>query len=184
MLILASKSPRRKELLSLITADFTVRAAEVDETLPADISPKEAVLYLSDIKAQAVFDGVHTVIGADTVVALDGEIFGKPANDGEAFSMLKKLSGREHSVFTGVTVISPKAKTSFYNETKVKFCPLSDDEIKAYIKTGECCDKAGAYGIQGFGSRFVESINGDYFNVVGLPVCKLYHTLRNLDDFC
>lgn len=184
MLILASKSPRRKELLGLITADFEVRAAEVDETLPAGISPKDAVLYLSDIKARAVYNGVDTVIGSDTVVALDGEIFGKPADDEEAFSMLKKLSGREHSVFTGVTVISPKAKTSFYNETRVKFCKLLDEEIKAYIKTGECRDKAGAYGIQGFGSRFVEGINGDFFNVVGLPVCRLYHTLRNLDDFC
>ena len=185
MLVLASKSPRRKELLKLITNDFIVQGAEFDETLPEDIiTPEDAVTYLSYMKARLLNNGVDTVIGADTVVVLDGEILGKPADDDEAFSMLKKLSGREHSVFTGITVMSPEKWVSFTEETKVTFCPLSDDEIREYIKTGECSDKAGAYGIQGYGSRFVKSINGDYFNVVGLPVCRLYHTLRNLNDFC
>ena len=184
MLILASKSPRRKELLSLITTDFTVCLADVDEALPEGISPKDAVLYLSGIKARAVSNGADTVIGADTIVVLDGKILGKPADDDEAFSMLRELSGREHSVFTGVTIISKNGERSFYRETKVKFCPLSDEEIRDYIRTGECGDKAGAYGIQGFGSRFVEGINGDYFNVVGLPVSALYHELMRLDCLC
>ena len=183
MLVLASKSPRRKELLSLITTDFIIKAADADETLPQGISPEKAVLYLSDIKARAVYDGADTVIGADTIVVLDGEILGKPANDEEAFSMLARLSGREHSVFTGVTILSQKGERSFYKETKVKFCELSDGEIRDYIKTGECSDKAGAYGIQGFGSRFVEGITGDYFNVVGLPVSALYHEMAALGVF-
>lgn len=183
MLVLASKSPRRKELLSLITTDFVIKSAEVDEALPKGISPENAVLYLSKIKARAVFDGTDTVIGADTIVVLDGTILGKPSDDDEAFSMLRSLSGREHSVFTGVTVISPESENSFYRETKVRFSELSDDEIRDYIATGECRDKAGAYGIQGFGSRFVEGISGDYFNVVGLPVSALYHALLKLDFF-
>ena len=98
--------------------------------------------------------------------------------------MLRSLSGREHSVFTGVTVISPESENSFYRETIVRFSELSDDEIRDYIATGECRDKAGAYGIQGFGSRFVEGISGDYFNVVGLPVSALYHALLKPDFFC
>ena len=183
MLILASKSPRRKELLGLITTDFIIKAADADETLPEGISPEKAVLHLSKIKAQAVNNGADTIIGADTIVVLDGEILGKPADDKEAFSMLTRLSGREHSVFTGVTILSPNAERSFYRETKVRFCSLSEAEIRDYINTGECRDKAGAYGIQGFGSRFVEGISGDYFNVVGLPVSALYHELLNLGIF-
>ena len=183
MLILASKSPRRKELLSLITTDFTVRSADADETLPEGISPEKAVEYLSGIKARAVYNGVDTVIGADTIVVLNGKILGKPADDDEAFSMLRELSGREHSVFTGVTILSKNGERSFYRETKVKFYPLSDGEIIDYIKTGECSDKAGAYGIQGYGSRFVEGIIGDYFNVVGLPVSALYHELLSSGCF-
>lgn len=177
MLVLASKSPRRKELLSLITTDFVIKSAEVDETLPQGILPKDAVLYLSRLKAQPLVNDEDIVIGADTVVAIDNKILGKPANEEEAFDMLRSLSGREHSVFTGVTVICKDGERSFYKETKVKFYPLTDDEIWRYIKTGECMDKAGAYGIQGFGSLLVESIDGDYFNVVGLPVSALYRVL-------
>lgn len=183
MFILASNSPRRKELLSLITTDFIVRVADVDETLPDDILPKDAVLYLSDLKARAVFNGVETVLGADTIVVLDGEILGKPRDDDEAFSMLRALSGRKHSVFTGVTILSQNAEHSFYRETEVYFNELSDEEIWDYIKTGECRDKAGAYGIQGYGSRFVSKINGDYFNVVGLPVSAVYQAIKELGFF-
>lgn len=183
MLILASKSPRRKELLSLITTDFAVRAADADEALPEGISPEKAVVYLSELKAKAVYNGVDTVLGADTIVVLDGKILGKPRTDDEAYSMLKTLSGREHSVYTGVTILHPKKSGSFFRETKVFFNELSDEEIWDYIKTGECCDKAGAYGIQGYASRFVDSINGDYFNVVGLPVSALYHALLKLKFF-
>lgn len=183
MLILASNSPRRKELLSLITIDFTVRSADVDETLPEGISPEDAVVYLSELKARAVFNGVDTVLGADTVVVLDGKILGKPRDDDEAYSMLRALSGRKHFVYTGVTLLHPKKSSGFFRETEVYFNELSDEEIWAYIKTGECRDKAGAYGIQGYGSRFVSKINGDYFNVVGLPVSAVYQAIKELGFF-
>lgn len=173
MLILASKSPRRRELLSLITTDFEIKSADVDESLPEGISPQEAVLHLSKIKAEPFDNGEDIVIGADTVVAVDGKILGKPADRQQAAEMLKSLSGKYHSVFTGVTVIKPEQSVTFSVETKVKFFDLSDDEIDSYIATGECDDKAGAYGIQGKGSLLVEKIDGDYFNVVGLPISKL-----------
>lgn len=179
MIILASKSPRRRELMKYITGDFICRAAEVDETLPEGISPADAVIYLSDIKASPFKNGNDTVIGADTVVAIDGKILGKPENADSAREMLRLLSGKEHSVFTGVTVIKGEKKESFFAETKVKFFELSDEEIERYIETGEPFDKAGAYGIQGFGCLLVEEINGDYFNVVGLPVSKLNKVLLN-----
>lgn len=178
MLVLASKSPRRCELLKLIAEDFVIKSSETDETLPEGISPDNAVLYLSRIKAEPFENGTDTVIGADTVVAVDGKILGKPRDKQEAEAMLKMLSGKIHSVFTGVTVISPTGKNSFFAETKVKFFELSDDEINAYVNTGECMDKAGAYGIQGKGSLLVEKIDGDYFNVVGLPVSLLYRVLK------
>lgn len=173
MLILASKSPRRRELLSLITTDFEIKSADVDETLPEGISPQEAVEYLSKIKAEPFNNGIDTIIGADTVVAVDGKILGKPADRQQAAEMLKGLSGKYHSVFTGVTVIKPEQSVTFSVETKVKFFDLTDEEIYSYIATGECDDKAGAYGIQGKGSLLVEKIDGDYFNVVGLPISKL-----------
>lgn len=173
MLILASKSPRRRELLSLITTDFEIKSADVDETLPEGISPQEAVLHLSKIKAEPFNNGIDTVIGADTVVAVDSKILGKPADRQQAAEMLKSLSGKYHSVFTGVTVIKPEQSVTFSVETKVKFFDLTDDEIYSYVATGECDDKAGAYGIQGKGSLLVEKIDGDYFNVVGLPISKL-----------
>lgn len=180
MLILASKSPRRQELLKIISADFVIKTADVDETLPEGISPREAVEFLSRIKAEPFRNETDTVIGADTVVAFDDIILGKPKSREDARKMLKMLSGREHSVFTGVTIISPRGSKSFSCETKVKFFELTDEEIEKYISTGECDDKAGAYGIQGFGSLLVEKIDGDYFNVVGLPVSKLYRELSVL----
>lgn len=177
MLILASQSPRRKELLSLITNDFTVKSADVDETLPDGISPQEAVEYLSKIKALPFKNDTDIVIGADTVVCLDGLILGKPKNEDDAFNMLRLLSARVHSVFTGVTILFGEKEKTFSVETRVKFFELLDDDINAYIKSGECSDKAGAYGIQGKGSLFVEKIDGDYFNVVGLPVSRLNREL-------
>lgn len=180
MLILASKSPRRQELLKLITDDFTVKTADVEECLPQGIAPDEAVLYLSKIKAEPLADDGDIVIGADTVVALDGKILGKPTDRENAKEMLRLLSGREHSVFTGVTVFNGKTPKSFYVQTKVKFFELTEDEINRYVSTGECDDKAGAYGIQGKGSLLVEKIDGDYFNVVGLPISKLYRELNNV----
>lgn len=179
MLILASQSPRRRELMKYITEDFCVKSAEVDETLPDGISPENAVLHLSKIKAEPFQNEDDTVIGADTVVAIDGRILGKPNGENEAISMLRQLSGKEHSVFTGVTIIKGNKEKSFFTETKVKFFDLSDEEIEAYIKTGEPFDKAGAYGIQGYGCLLVKKIEGDYFNVVGLPVSELNRTLRD-----
>ena len=177
MLILASQSPRRRELLKFIDEDFIIKSAEVDETLPQDITPENAVLYLSKIKAEPFKSDSDTVIGADTVVAIDGKILGKPNDENEAIAMLRLLSGREHSVFTGVTILKSDKEKSFFVETKVKFFELSDKMIYEYIKTGEPFDKAGAYGIQGCGCLLVEKIDGDYFNVVGLPVAKLNRLL-------
>lgn len=173
MLVLASKSPRRKELLSIITNDFIIKAADVDEGLPEGISPQRAVEYLSSIKAKPFANNTDTIIGADTVVAIDGKILGKPRNSEDAYNMLRLLSGKYHSVFTGVTVIKPDSAVTFSVETRVKFYELTDEEIYSYIKTREPFDKAGAYGIQGKGSLLVEKIDGDYFNVVGLPVSRL-----------
>ncbi len=173
MLILASQSPRRRELLKYITEEFKAVAADADETLPDGVTPQEAVLYLSKIKAAPFRSDTDTVIGADTVVAVDGAILGKPQDARDAAQMLRLLSGREHSVFTGVTLLKGEKELSFFTETKVTFFPLSDAEIEKYIATGEPMDKAGAYGIQGYGSLLVEKIDGDYFNVVGLPISKL-----------
>ena len=191
MIILASKSPRRKELLSFITDDFKVDSADVDETLPQNIKPDKAGEYLSKIKAEPFRSSDNIVIGADTVVAIGDKILGKPKDKHDAFLMLKSLSGKEHSVFTGVTIIkNDKTKLleidgitekteTFSVQTKVKFFELSDDEINKYISTNEPFDKAGAYGIQGKGSLLVEKIDGDYFNVVGLPISILARKLEN-----
>lgn len=178
MLILASKSPRRKELLSMITEDFVIKSADVDESLPDAVRPDKAVEYLSKIKAEPFNNGMDTIIGADTVAAVDGKILGKPKDRTDAFTMLKMLSGKYHSVFTGVTIIKPTDVTTFSVETKVKFFDLTDREINNYIDTKEPYDKAGAYGIQGKGALLVEKIEGDYFNVVGLPIGTLNRYLR------
>lgn len=178
MIILASKSPRRKELLSFITTDFAVKSADVDETLPQGITPDKAVEYLSKIKAEPFKNENDIVIGADTVVALDGKILGKPRDDADAFATLKMLSGREHSVFTGVSVIKGEKIETFSVQTKVKMFELTDEEIEEYIATAEPFDKAGSYGIQGKGSLLVEKIDGDYFNVVGLPISRLNRVLK------
>lgn len=178
MIILASKSPRRKEFLSFITTDFSVKSADVDETLPQGITPDKAVEYLSKIKAEPFKNENDIVIGADTVVALDGKILGKPRDDADAFATLKMLSGREHSVFTGVSVIKGEKIETFSVQTKVKMFELTDEEIEEYIATDEPFDKAGSYGIQGKGSLLVEKIDGDYFNVVGLPISRLNRVLK------
>lgn len=178
MIILSSQSPRRQELLKYITTDFDIKVSNVDETLPQGITPKEAVLHLSKIKAEPFKNDNDIIIGADTVVAINDTILGKPKNKDDAKAMLKLLSGKSHSVFTGVSVISKDKTKSFAVETKVKFFDLSDEEIDSYIATGEPMDKAGAYGIQGYGSLLVESIDGDYFNVVGLPISILNRVLK------
>lgn len=179
-MILASQSPRRRELLKYITEDFCIRTAAVDETLPDGIAPQDAVLHLSAIKAAPFAHEDDIVIGADTVVAIDGIILGKPQDTDDARRMLQMLSGKTHSVFTGVTVIKNGTPHAFFCETRVTFFDLKEAEIERYIQTGEPLDKAGAYGIQGFGALLVERIEGDYFNVVGLPVSRLNRLLSIL----
>ena len=178
MIILASNSPRRKELMHYITDDFIIKSAEVDETLKDGVTPEEAVMYLSKIKALPFKNENDIVIGADTVVCIDGTILGKPENEKDAKRMLRLLSGKTHSVFTGICVIKGEEIENIAVETKVKFFELTESEIEQYVKTGEPLDKAGAYGIQGYGSLLVEGIEGDYFNVVGLPVSALYRVLH------
>ncbi|MBE6902851.1 MAG: septum formation protein Maf [Ruminococcaceae bacterium] len=181
-MILASQSPRRKELLSLITEDFRVIPAKGEEILPANISPSEAVILLSRQKAAEIYTEYKNelIIASDTVVAVDGEILGKPTNEQDAARMLRLLSGRSHSVFTGVCVIREDgSEVCFAEETLVEFRALSEQEIAAYIATGDPMDKAGAYGIQGRGALLVRRIDGDYYTVMGLPVCRLYETIRD-----
>lgn len=182
MMILASKSPRRIELMTLAGFDFISVPALKDENIPDGTSPSDAVLMLSHQKAQEIAEKypTDTVIGADTVVALGNEIMGKPKDEQAAFDMLKKLSGKTHTVLTGVCVISPDKQINFYEKTEVEFYPLGDDEIRQYISSGEPMDKAGAYGIQEKGAMFVKRINGDFYNVVGLPVARLARELKSL----
>ncbi|MBE6860722.1 MAG: septum formation inhibitor Maf [Ruminococcus sp.] len=174
-IILASASPRRKELLSLITNDFIVEKSDAEEILPVGISPSEASEYLAALKASdiSVKFPNDIVIGCDTTVIIDNKILGKPQSDKQCSEYLRLLSGRTHQVITGCCIMCNAAKTSFSVVTDVTFRKLSDDDISSYIATGEPFDKAGGYGIQGKGSLLVEKINGDYFNVVGLPVSRL-----------
>ncbi len=179
-LILASASPRRREILKNAGYEFEAIAADADETLPPDVSPEQAVKYLAELKnGAAAQNNVGIIISADTVVAVGGRLLGKPADEKDAENMLKTLSGRTHSVFTGVCVSLGNKKTVFCEKTEVTFFNLSEKEILDYIKTGEPMDKAGAYGIQGKGALFVKKINGDYFNVVGLPIARLSRVLRD-----
>lgn len=182
-IILASQSPRRKEILSLLDIPFKIMVSDADETADESLPAYFIAESLSLKKAAAVAKNIDTeaiVIGADTIVVSEGKILGKPKDNDDAAAMLSALSGRTHSVISGVTVMDTKSakSESFYVETKVTFAELTDTEIADYIASGEPCDKAGAYGIQGRGGKFVEKIEGDYFNVVGLPLSKLYQVLK------
>ncbi len=184
-LILASGSPRRKELLERIGITPVVRPSGADETTE-ESRPDALVLELSRRKCLDVAEGVSDgmVLGADTVVALDGTILGKPADEKEAVQMLRMLSGRKHQVYTGVTLAEKKdgrltGVKSFAEETAVFVVPLSEEEIAAYVATKEPLDKAGAYGIQGAFAKFIDRLEGDYFNVVGLPLAAVYRELKN-----
>ena len=170
-IILASASPRRRELMELAGYDFEVICADIVEAVPENVQPQEVVMSLALQKAQAVAKDhcKSAVVGSDTVVALDGKILGKPKNDENAREMLKFLSGKAHSVFTGVTLIKGDITRSFSVETKVKFFDLTDEEIDEYIKTGEPADKAGAYGIQDH-FEIVKEYKGSLNNVIGLPI--------------
>ena len=180
-IILASKSPRRKELLSLLDLQFEIVTADIDETMDPSLPVTDEVARISAQKAAAVASGLSddsVIISADTIVELDGILMGKPRDKDDAFNMLKNLSGKSHNVHTAVTVLSGNKHLTRVVTTAVNFRNLSDDEITAYINTLEPMDKAGAYGIQGRASKFVTGITGDYFNVVGLPVCELCLMLK------
>lgn len=175
--ILASQSPRRRELLERMGFDdFLIRPARGEERMEPALAPALLVEELSRQKAREVAAGAEPgdlVIAADTVVAVEGRVLGKPRDRAEARRMLELLSGRTHTVYTGVTVRRGEEEQTEHEATKVRFRPLTGEEIAAYIATGEPMDKAGAYGIQALGALLVEGIQGDYFNVVGLPVCRL-----------
>lgn len=187
-IILASKSPRRRALLEQMgVRDFRIVSPDIDEHMDRGLPPAELVRQISLEKAQAVAaqaDPNTVVIAADTVVALDGVVLGKPADKEEAFRMLSLLSGNRHQVYTGLTVLRGEQVFSQWEETAVTFRSLTAEEIEAYIATGEPMDKAGAYGIQGYGALFIEGISGDYYNVMGLPVCRLGQILGQLGMDC
>lgn len=181
--VLASQSPRRRELLSRMLDEFAVITDDSAETLIAGESPEQTVQRLAKEKADHVaekLDGDAMILAADTVVVLDGHILGKPKDEDEAFAMLSALSGREHRVYTGIAVLDTEHRhwETAAELTKVRFRSLTEEEIRRYIASGEPMDKAGAYGIQNKGALLVQGIEGDYFNVVGLPLCRLGTVLR------
>jgi septum formation protein len=180
--VLASASPRRRDLLNLIGIRHEVRPANIDETMRAREVPRRHVERLAREKASVIAkrDPDVITIGADTVVVINRKVLGKPADAADAARMLKMLSGREHTVITAVAVARGKKLRSAIEEVRVKFRRLRDDEIDAYIATGEPMDKAGAYGIQGFGGTIVERVEGDYFAVMGLPLVRLVGLLRDV----
>lgn len=178
-LILASQSPRRREMLALMGYDYEVVVSDADEHVPP-CEPGAFVEKLALRKASVVY-AAHPdccVVGADTVVYLDGNIIGKPEDEADAFRILRTLSGRTHTVYTGVSVLAKAQSILFHDAAEVTFAPLSDVEIRSYIATGEPLDKAGAYGIQGPGSLLVERLEGCYFTIIGMPNPKLYRALR------
>jgi len=183
-LVLASASPRRRFLLELAGFEFEVIPPTVDEAEHADEDPATHVLRLSEAKARSVARdlGRGLVVGADTIVLLDGEILEKPRDEREAFDMLSRLSGAWHVVYTGLAVVDAATGdcAGGYEMTRVRIRHMSPGEIRAYIATGEPMDKAGSYGIQGYGAAIVEAVDGCYFNVVGLPLAKLLRLLRDL----
>jgi septum formation protein len=177
-LVLASRSPRRAELLTAAGFEFTVRATDVDETPRDGEDPREYVLRLAEEKARAVeASDDETVLAADTTVVLGNEIMGKPADAADAVRMLRALAGRRHEVITAIGLRRGDRVVRDIASTSVWFAPLSETEIADYVTSGEPMDKAGAYGIQGLASKFIERIDGSYSNVVGLPVALVYHCL-------
>ena len=180
-LILASASPRRKELLGLFGIPFAIRVADIDETMDNQKSPFDEVARVSRAKALAVpRENGDIVVAADTIVVCEGRVLGKPHDEAEAARMLTLLSGRDHQVMTGCTVLKDEQCETFTEVTDLHFRPLSKKEIEKYVATGEPMDKAGSYGIQGGAALFCERMVGDYYNVMGLPVCRLGETLKKI----
>ena len=179
-IILASASPRRRALLEAVGIKFKVCVSDVEEIVLSHWTADQAARSLARQKAEAVAAQYPEacVIGADTVVVIDGQILEKPKDAADAQRMLRLLSGREHRVITGVCLARGDRRRVFSQETAVRFYPLSDDEIARYVATGEPMDKAGSYGIQERGATLIERVEGDYFTVVGLPLCRLYQALK------
>ncbi len=179
-LILASGSPRRKELLSLLNIPFEVVVSNFDERIDQDKKLEDEIKRLSFGKAKSVFEKNEdaVVIGADTIVTIDNKVLGKPKDQDDAKRMLTLLSNNVHTVITGVTIMSKDKTETFASSSKVYFDQLTDNEIKEYILTKEPMDKAGAYAIQGIGSKFIKKIEGDYYSIVGLPINQIYQKLR------
>ncbi len=191
-IILASQSPRRRELLERAGYKFDIEPSDEEEIVNSSV-PSEVVCELSQQKADYVYDkhiskdelaGDLLVIGADTVVSVDGEILGKPKDEEDAFGMLNRLQGRSHKVYTGVSLVynddREKKCHTFYEETEVIFYPMTEEEIRSYIETKDPMDKAGAYGIQGLCGKYIRKIDGDYNNVVGLPIARVYQEIKKL----
>lgn len=180
-LILASGSPRRRQLLSLFKIPFTVRAADIDETMDPAADPRQEAARVSRLKALAVPRGEDDVVlAADTIVVCQGRVLGKPRDEQDAFNMLCLLSGRDHQVMTGWTLVRGEKVLSFTEVTDLHFRELTEKEIRNYIATGEPMDKAGAYGIQGGAALFCRRMEGDYYNVMGLPVCRVWQALGQI----
>lgn len=173
-IILASASPRRKEILELADLKFDVMPSDAQE-ITTKTAPNEVVMELASLKAKDIYkksEKQSMIVGVDTVVAYQGQILGKPTDEADAKRMLTMLSGQTHEVYTGVCVIEDGKTKTFYEETKVTFYEISDEQIDHYIKTGEPMDKAGSYGIQGKAAVFIKGIEGDYYNVVGFPIAR------------
>lgn len=184
-LILASRSPRRQELLKQVNIPFETVPSDVDESrYPKESRPEQYVETLACAKADHVFKQYpgRVILGSDTVVVTDGEILGKPRDEADAREMLKQLSGKVHSVLTGVAMISDNKRSVFHGQADVRFYTLTDEDIQQYIDSGEPFDKAGAYGIQGLGAMLVEEIRGDYFTIVGMPIAQVVRAWRSFSQ--
>lgn len=179
-IILASKSPRRKELMELLKIPFEIIVSDIDEQIDYNNDLVKEIEKLSYQKASAVYKNNKDalVIGSDTIVKIGNDVLGKPHSLDEARKMLKELSDNTHEVVTGVTIIYKDEIDTFSSVAEVTFYPLSDEEIEEYIHTNEPMDKAGSYAIQGDGAKFIKSINGDYYSIVGLPIAKVYHKIK------
>lgn len=179
-IILASASPRRKEIMNLLNIPYEIKVADIDEKINKDNDLVKEIENISYLKALKVFkeNNDAVVIGADTIVVVNNKILGKPKSKEEAKQMLEKLQDNFHYVITGVTILTNKQSETFSNVSKVIFNPITSNEIDEYINTNEPMDKAGAYAIQGLGAKFINSIEGDYYAIMGLPLSELYKRLK------
>lgn len=181
-IVLASASPRRKDLLEMLGLKPLIFPAGVDETQSRQRPHLQAMRHAKDkaLHVAKSMDENSLIIGADTIVVLEGKVLGKPSNASQAREYLAELSGKTHAVYTGLCLCRSKRCESAYERSLVEFAPLSQEEIQAYVETGEPMDKAGAYGIQGFGSQFIKRVNGCYFNVMGFPIHLFYNILKDI----